>query len=86
MRIPDTTLVAQQFVQEKSKHDADAFFVDETGGYGAGVIDTMRAAGRKSWAFSSVGQPVIRGISTSAADVFRAGRVGQGRRGAAVGS
>lgn len=47
MRIPDTTLVAQQFVQEKARHDADAFFVDETGGYGAGVIDTMRAAGHQ---------------------------------------
>lgn len=45
MRIPDTTIVAQQFVLERNKHDADAFFIDGTGGYGAGVIDTMRAAG-----------------------------------------
>lgn len=45
MRIPDTTVVAQQFAQEKDKHDADALFVDETGGYGAGVIDTMRSMG-----------------------------------------
>lgn len=43
MRIPDTVVVAQQFIQEKAKHDADAFFVDGTGGYGAGVIDSMRS-------------------------------------------
>jgi phage terminase large subunit len=45
MRIPDTMLVANQFVMEKQKYDADAFFVDETGGYGAGVIDAMRQLG-----------------------------------------
>lgn len=45
MRIPDTQLVAKQFILELQKHDADAFFVDGTGGYGAGVIDAMRALG-----------------------------------------
>lgn len=45
MRIPDTMLVAQQFIMEKDKHEADAVFVDETGGYGAGVIDAMRQLG-----------------------------------------
>ena len=45
MRIPDTTLVAQQFALEMGKHETDAFFIDGTGGYGAGVIDVMRAAG-----------------------------------------
>jgi phage terminase large subunit len=42
MRIPDTTLVATQFALEFDQHSADAIFVDETGGYGAGVIDAMR--------------------------------------------
>lgn len=42
MRIPDTMLVAQQFILEQQEHQADAFFVDETGGYGAGVVDAMR--------------------------------------------
>lgn len=45
MRIPDTMLVAQQFIQEAHLHNADGFFVDETGGYGAGVIDAMRQLG-----------------------------------------
>jgi len=45
MRIPDTMLVAQQFIKHATDHDADAFFVDETGGYGAGVIDAMRQLG-----------------------------------------
>lgn len=42
MRIPDTMLVATQFGMEYDEHQADALFVDETGGYGAGVIDAMR--------------------------------------------
>ena len=45
MRIPDTMLVATQFGNEYTQHDADAIFVDETGGYGAGVIDAMRQRG-----------------------------------------
>ncbi len=42
MKIPDTMLVATQVSQEIDKHEADACFVDETGGYGAGVIDALR--------------------------------------------
>lgn len=42
MRIPDTMLVAREFINEVTKFSADAIFVDETGGYGAGVIDAMR--------------------------------------------
>lgn len=42
MRIPNTMLVAEQFMQEQKQYKADGFFVDETGGYGAGVIDAMR--------------------------------------------
>lgn len=45
MRIPDTMLVASQFIQEQKTYDADAFMIDETGGYGAGVIDAMRQLG-----------------------------------------
>jgi phage terminase large subunit len=47
MRIPDVTLVAEQFVLERDKQDADAFFVDGTGGYGAGVVDVMRSKGHQ---------------------------------------
>lgn len=45
MRIPDSTLIAREFIREMQAHSADAVFVDETGGYGAGVIDTMRSLG-----------------------------------------
>lgn len=42
MRIPDTTLVAARTSTEYDKHQADGLFVDETGGYGAGVVDDLR--------------------------------------------
>jgi len=45
MRIPDTMLLADQFIREANEQHADAVFVDETGGYGAGVIDAMRQLG-----------------------------------------
>lgn len=44
-RIPDTMRVADQFIMQKLEHKADAFFIDESGGYGAGVIDRMRSLG-----------------------------------------
>ena len=43
MRIPDTTLVGHQVIMYNNEHKPDATFVDATGGYGAGVIDTMRS-------------------------------------------
>ncbi len=43
LRIPDTMLLAQQFIMETKAHDVDCVFVDETGGYGAGVVDAMRS-------------------------------------------
>lgn len=45
MRIPDTMLLADQFIKEMQAQNADAMLVDETGGYGAGVIDAMRQLG-----------------------------------------
>ena len=45
LRIPDTMLLANQFILESNQHHEDGFFVDETGGYGAGVIDAMRQLG-----------------------------------------
>lgn len=43
LRIPDTVLVATQVNDECDAHKADACFVDATGGYGVGVVDSMRA-------------------------------------------
>lgn len=45
MRIPDTMVLAQQFIREMKETKADGILVDETGGYGAGVIDAMRQLG-----------------------------------------
>lgn len=45
MRIPDTVQVSAQVSIEHDKHDAAAMFVDETGGYGAGVVDDLRRRG-----------------------------------------
>lgn len=45
MRIPDTMLLAQQFIRDSNEHKVDGVFVDETGGYGAGVVDAMRQLG-----------------------------------------
>lgn len=42
LRIPDTTLVGDQVSMEQDTHHPDACFVDATGGYGVGVIDSMR--------------------------------------------
>lgn len=42
MRIPDTTLVSARVSKAKDDHKADAVFVDESGGYGAGVVDDLR--------------------------------------------
>lgn len=46
MRIPDTMLIAAQVGQESDKHNADAVFVDATGGYGVGVVDALRQVKR----------------------------------------
>lgn len=45
MRIPDTMLVSAQFSKDYTDYQADALFVDETGGYGAGVVDDLRRRG-----------------------------------------
>lgn len=45
LRIPDTMLVADEVARSAEKWGADAIFVDETGGYGAGVIDALRQLG-----------------------------------------
>lgn len=41
-RIPDTMMVSSQFSMAYQQEDGDALFVDETGGYGAGVVDDLR--------------------------------------------
>jgi phage terminase large subunit len=47
LRIPDTMVLAGQFIRESNEHAADGVFVDETGGYGAGVVDAMRQLGHR---------------------------------------
>lgn len=45
LRIPDNVLVAAQVSMDMDEHKADACFVDTTGGYGTGVVDSMRQTG-----------------------------------------
>lgn len=42
MHVPDVTLVAQAVAIEQGLRADDATFVDATGGYGVGVVDTLR--------------------------------------------
>jgi len=42
LRIPNTVLVAAQVAMDMDKIDVDAVFVDATGGYGVGVVDSLR--------------------------------------------
>lgn len=46
MRIPDTMMVASEFNRLMDECDADAAFIDGSGGYGAGVVDAMRQLGK----------------------------------------
>ena len=57
MRIPDTMLLAQQFIRQLNEHKADAMFVDETGGYGAGVVDAVRSLGNSVIGVQFGGKP-----------------------------
>ncbi len=58
MRIPDTMLVANQVAQEMDSSHADACFVDETGGYGAGVVDALRQINRDPVGIQFGGKPM----------------------------
>lgn len=60
IKIPDTTLVAAQFNLEVDEHKPDATFIDGTGGYGAGVIDTMRATNHECIEIHFGGKPIDR--------------------------
>lgn len=46
LRNVDSIVVAGTFASEAREWEADALFVDETGGYGAGVIDALRNIGQ----------------------------------------
>ena len=46
LRIPDTSVLAGRLATEWRERNADAVFVDATGGYGAGVIDALRQMNR----------------------------------------
>jgi hypothetical protein len=57
MRIPDTVQVSAQVSMEHDQHDAAAMFVDETGGYGAGVVDDLRRRGYSPLGVQFGGRP-----------------------------
>jgi hypothetical protein len=56
-RIPDTMVLAGQFIRLAKESRADGFFIDETGGYGAGVIDAMRQLGHTVIGIQFSGKP-----------------------------
>jgi hypothetical protein len=58
LKIPDTMHVATQVSNELDTHNADACFVDETGGYGAGVVDALRQIGRDPVGVQFGGSPL----------------------------
>lgn len=45
LRIPDSVIIAGHVAQAINKFSPDGVFVDGTGGYGSGVIDSLRAWG-----------------------------------------
>jgi hypothetical protein len=57
MRIPDTMLVASNVCQKIDADKADACFVDESGGYGAGVVDAMRQLNKSPIGIQFGGKP-----------------------------
>ena len=57
MRLPDTVLVSAQVSMEYDSQKADALFVDETGGYGAGVVDDLRRRGYRPTGVQFGGRP-----------------------------
>lgn len=60
MRIPDTTLVGHQVSNYCDENHFDACLVDATGGYGAGVIDTMRSTNHDAIEVYFSGSPLDR--------------------------
>lgn len=58
LRNADTTAIAARLIAGKVRWGSELEFVDDTGGYGAGVIDNLRVAGYSPQAINASGKPI----------------------------
>lgn len=70
LRIADGYQVAGRVALESDEWSADAMMVDETGGYGAGVIDALRSMGRKPMGVQFSGSPLNPGFVNKRAEIW----------------
>lgn len=70
LRIPDGYQVAGRIAQEFDDWDADTTFVDQTGGYGAGVIDALRSMNRRAVGVEFAGAPLNEGFVNKRAEIW----------------
>jgi phage terminase large subunit len=80
----DSTQGASEVTRAWSAFDADACFVDDTGGFGSGWLDQLRVLGCSPIAVSFAGKAHEHGrFRNMRGDVFRSVRLDSRRRGAA---
>ena len=70
LRGASTMQVAGRMVREWEDWHADGCFIDETGGYGAGVIDAMRQLGRAPLGVIYSGEPHDRRYYNKRAEIY----------------
>jgi phage terminase large subunit len=70
LRVPDGFQVAGRVGLEYDNWDADAVFIDQTGGYGAGVIDAMRSMNRRPIGVEFAGTPTDAGFVNKRAEIW----------------
>lgn len=70
IRNQDAMQVAGRVSLEYDEWDADAIFVDETGGYGAGVVDALRSVGRRPIGVQFAGSPLNPGFVNKRAEIL----------------
>jgi phage terminase large subunit len=70
LRVPDGYQVAGRVGLEFDNWDADATFVDGTGGYGAGVIDALKSMRRRAIEVQFAGSPINPGFVNKRAEIW----------------
>jgi hypothetical protein len=70
LREPNGYQVAGRVALEIDNWDADATFVDETGGYGAGVVDALRSMNRRPVGVQFAGSPTDLGFVNKRAEMW----------------
>jgi phage terminase large subunit len=70
LRNQDAMQVAGRTAMEHDEWDADAIFVDSTGGYGSGVVDALRSVGRKPIGVEFSSSPLNAGYLNKRAEIL----------------